>query len=114
MKVIKALRSQRPVRPRRCLCCFTICDVYKSGIEDDRLLKKGDEKIAKELDIVTFVRQQMMTQIALKRLFTKFEYFLLKRQRKFVLDTAESESSGDNHYQTKSAIEANLETDKTQ
>ena len=42
-----------------------------------------------------------MTQIALKHLFNKFEYFLLKRQRKFVLDSEESESSDDNEFLSK-------------
>ena len=42
-------------------------------------MKKGEDKIAKELDIVNFVRQQMVTQLALKTLFNRFEYFLLRR-----------------------------------
>ena len=51
------------------------------------------ERIEKELDIVTFLRKQMMTSIALKTLFTKAERFLIKNQNTFVLDTEDGNDS---------------------
>ena len=63
------------------------------------------DKIDKELDIVNFIREQKITQLALKKLFSKLEYFLLKRQRSFVVDSESSESSHDEYFQSKAALE---------
>ena len=49
--------------------------------------KQGQDIIARETDIVRFIRRQLMYGIALKSLFTRVELFLMKNQRKsFVLD----------------------------
>ena len=46
----------------------------------------AEDHAYKELDIVTFIRKQMMIDIAFRTLFTRKERFLIKNQRKFVLD----------------------------
>ena len=55
-----------------------------------RLTNAADDCISKELDIVTFLKKQMMQSIALSTLFTKTERFLIKNQRKFVLPQTSS------------------------
>ena len=45
-----------------------------------------------------------MTRSALKAIFTKFEYFLLKRQKEFVIDSESSTISDDNYFKSKEAL----------
>ena len=47
--------------------------------------------------------------MALKKLFSKFEYFLLKRSRNFVIDSESDESSGDDYFRSKAAFEEDYE-----
>ena len=43
-------------------------------------------RVSKELDIVKFIRKQMVVNVILKTLFTKEERFLIKRQKESFLD----------------------------
>jgi len=63
--------------------------------QNARFLERADSRISRELDIVHFIQMQKMTKAAFKAIFTKFEYFLLKRQKQFVLDSQSSEASDD-------------------
>ena len=48
--------------------------------------RQGQEAIAKETDIIRFIRRQLMYETALKSLFTRVELYLMKNQREtFVL-----------------------------
>ena len=54
--------------------------------KERKLLEAATSKVSRELDIVTFVRKQMMLDILLNLLFSKAERFLIKRQRNFILE----------------------------
>ena len=41
--------------------------------------------MAQELDVITFIRKQMLFSVMFDTVFTKSEQFLAKNQRKFVL-----------------------------
>ena len=49
------------------------------------MVKKGLNRIEKELDIVRFIRNKMMLNTVFQVLFTKPELFLLRNQAKFAL-----------------------------
>ena len=103
-KVLQSIKQQKPVVINRFHSCC--CGRNKKSIKHAELKKKGMAKIEKELDIVNFIRQQKITQQAIKKLFNRFEYFLLKRQRSFVVDSASStESSDDSYYQSQAALD---------
>ena len=76
--MLRSIKSQKPVILLSFLVC---CKKSKDGepLSNSRLWEKSESKFTKEIDIVYFIRNQMMTQIALKQLFSTFEYFLLKR-----------------------------------
>ena len=46
-RAVKAIKNQRPFKPKRCLCFLSVCDVNQSSISHIRRLKKGEDKIAK-------------------------------------------------------------------
>ena len=50
-----------------------------------------------------------MTRLALKVIFTKFEYFLLKRQKEFVIDSDSSTASDDNYFKSKESLSEQFE-----
>ena len=64
-----------------------------------RIIDKGADKIGKQLDIVKFIRKQMLLDTLLKVQFSPVERLLATRQYKvFVLDvgkSSDSESSSD-------------------
>ena len=54
----------------------------------------AQRRIGHHLDIVNFINEQMQMKVMRHLIFTKFENFLLKRQRMpFVLETKEPETS---------------------
>ena len=53
----------------------------------------GSRRVSKELDIVKFIRKQMIVDVILKTLFSKEEQFLIKRQKQFYLDQNSYKSS---------------------
>ena len=58
---------------------------------------------------------QKMTKVALKAIFTKFEYFLLKRQKQFVLDSQSSDVSDDDYFKSNGALKESFEmTERTE
>ena len=48
-------------------------------------------KMAQELDVITFIRKQMMFSVMFDTIFTKSEQFLAKNQRKFVIGHCDDE-----------------------
>ena len=68
---LRQISKQEPPRFK----WFQVC------IRDKRSLimrKQGQETIAKQTDIIRFIRRQLMYEIALKNLFTRVELFLMK------------------------------------
>ena len=58
------------------------------------LVKKGTKRIEQVLEIDKFINLQMQFEVLLKILLTKTEQYLIRNQRKFVLDSrSESEES---------------------
>jgi len=58
------------------------------------LLDKGLDRVSKQLDIVTFLRKQMMLDVLIKHQFSPLERYLARRQYKqFVLNSSASESN---------------------
>ena len=57
--------------------------------------EKGLRRIDKELEIDQFLKQQIKMKIAIKALFSKIERFLIRNNKKFVIqtDSSDSESS---------------------
>jgi len=96
-KVLKQLNRQRPVKISRCLSLLAVFGDTNESNKHARFLEKADSRISSELDIVNFIQLQKMTRLALKVVFTKFEYFLLKRQKEFVIDSESSANSDDDY-----------------
>ena len=57
--------------------------------------EKGLKRIDKELEIDQFLKQQIKMKIAMKALFSKIERFLIRNNKKFVIqtDSSDGESS---------------------
>ena len=55
------------------------------------MINEGINRIGKELEIDRFLKNQIKMKIALKVLFTKVEMFLIRNNRKFVIETEESD-----------------------
>ena len=65
---------------------FKICLCRSESGKAFKLLRgKGKDRIGKELDIVKFMKKQMMMDTVLKTLFTRLELYLMKNQKQFVL-----------------------------
>ena len=58
-----------------------------------RKIEAGLGRVEQELDIIKFLKSQMKIDIAIKTLFSKAERYLIKNNRKFVLNTSESDGS---------------------
>ena len=62
-----------------------------------RIIAKGSDRIGKQLDVVSFIRKQMLLDTLIKAQFSPLERFLATRQYKsFVLDSAKSSDSESN------------------
>ena len=57
--------------------------------------EKGLRRIDKELEIDQFLKQQIKMKIVMKALFSKIERFLIRNNKKFVIqtDSSDGESS---------------------
>ena len=51
-----------------------------------RMIQKGLETIKNELEIDRFFKGQIMMKIAMKALFSKAERFLIRNNKKFLID----------------------------
>ena len=73
-------------------CIMKYCD--SRAKKRARIIDKGSDKIGKQLDIVKFIRKQMLLDTLIKTQFSPLERFLATRQYKvFVLDPAKSSDS---------------------
>ena len=95
--LVKSVKSQQRISFS---CCLRMRSKRSRDLRRIKQFEKGENRIANELDIVHFIRQQKITQVALKHLFNKVEYFLMKRQPSFVLDSNSSTHSGDEDFQS--------------
>ena len=59
-------------------------------------------KINKELEVDHFIKTMMQIRVMLKTLFTKTELFLMKNNRKFIVqsDSTENEKNENSHKET--------------
>ena len=67
------------------LCCFRSKRL--------KILNKGEDRIAKKLDIVRLYKHQMTLDLAYKILFSKRQRKLIKQSREFALDSESSAES---------------------
>ena len=71
-------------KPARFSLCNCLCS-WRDSV-GERLLGVAEERISRELDIVTFLRHQMIDDVARRLLFTRMERYLIRNQAKpFVL-----------------------------
>ena len=56
-----------------------------------KLFNKGLDRIERELDLVKYIKKQMMIDTVFELLFTKVDRILLKNQAKFVLNKSSSD-----------------------
>ena len=61
--------------------CLKLRAILGGENKESHYFKNARDRMSKELDIVSFLRLQFMTKIALKIIFDSTEYNLLKRQR---------------------------------
>ena len=62
------------------------------------MFNKGLERIERELDLVKYIKKQMMIDTVFEVLFTKADRFLLKNQAKFVLNKSSSDNNEGSDY----------------
>ena len=95
---VKSAKSMRRVKNECNLdCIMKYCN--SRAKKRARIIAKGSDRIGKQLDIVSFIRKQMLLDTLIKAQFSPLERFLAKHQYKnFVLDpskSSESDSSSD-------------------
>jgi len=56
------------------------------------MVANGSDRIDDQLDVVEFIRGQMMLSTMHKTLFNHLERYMIKNQKKFVLQSREDES----------------------
>ena len=59
--------------------------------KDKIMIKEGIDRIGKELEIDRFLKNQIKMKIAIKVLLSKVEMFLVRNNRKFVIETNHSD-----------------------
>ena len=64
--------------PARFHLCRCLCS-WKDSI-GDRLFTVAEDRISREIDIVSFIRQQMIDDIVRRLLFTRMERYLIRNQ----------------------------------
>ena len=57
--------------------------------EEKLLVKSGLDRIDRILEVDRFLKAQIQMKVALKALFSRFEIFLIKNNRRFVIDDHE-------------------------
>ncbi len=62
------------------------------------MFNKGLDRIERELDLVKYIKKQMMIDTVFKLLLTKADRFLLKNQAKFVLNKSSSDDNDGGDY----------------
>ncbi len=63
-----------------------------------KLLDRGLERVERELDLVRYIKKQMMLDAVIELLFTKTDRFLLKNHAKFVLNKSSSNDDEGSEY----------------
>ena len=56
------------------------------------MIQIGLDRVNRELEIDRFLKTQMKIRIIMKVMFTKIERFLISKNRRFVIDSEESEN----------------------
>ena len=66
-KAVKVISMKQPIRFGRCslACCLNRSEM--------KLQKRGYKRVQRELDLVRFIRNQKLFEIAFQTLFTKFQ-----------------------------------------
>ena len=59
--------------------------------KDKIMINEGIDRIGKELEIDRFLKNQIKMKIAIKVLLSKVEMFLVRNNRKFVIETDHSD-----------------------
>lgn len=59
--------------------------------KDKIMINEGIDRIGKELEIDRFLKNQIKMKIAIKVLLSKVEMFLVRNNRKFVIETDDSD-----------------------
>ena len=62
------------------------------------MFNRGLNRIERELDLVKYIKKQMMIDTVFEVLFTKADRFLLKNQAKFVLSKSSSDDDEGSDY----------------
>ena len=68
-------------------------------------LTKANERVEPALDIVTFIRQYMSVNIALRLLFTKRQRYMIQQQRRPFVLTEKADSSESSDFDTNEMLE---------
>ena len=79
------------------LCCRSSKSVKRLS-KPDFYLNQGIEKLSKDMDVVNWIRMVHNVDIMHSLLFTEIQQFLLKFQRRLVIDSNSSESEIDRIY----------------
>ena len=61
------------------------------------LLDVGEDRLSKSMDIVTFIRNQIMMKSTIRSMLSPQARYLSKNQKKFALDSESSTSSGNSN-----------------
>ena len=77
---------------------FIYCHVltrYCRSKRDRMLYEIGEDRLSRNLDVLTFLKQQMVMNSVLKTLLSPQEKYLIKHQKQFALDSASSSSASE-------------------
>ena len=64
------------------------CNFRKRDGRESRLEKRGIKQIEKELDIISFIRRQRITDFALELLFSKSERYFMRHHKRNVINSS--------------------------
>jgi len=84
VSVFNQILSRRPFIVPSCGCL--------RSSRKRRMDNKGWKRIEKELDIEEYVKTQMRAKIVMKALLTPVEHFLVRNNRKFIVNSASSDT----------------------
>lgn len=82
------IESRRPIRNLYCHIVTQFCRTRR----DRKLFAIGEDRLSESLDVVTFIRNQLMLKATLKAMLSIPEKYLVKNQKKFALDSDDSTS----------------------
>ena len=83
------------------------CDCMRNR-KDKNAKEKGLRRIDKELEIDNFLKQQIKLKVAISALFSKVERFLIKNNKRFVIQTDSSDADSSSSPVTREQMHENI------